>query len=260
MKKPSDLPALVLDIPGAGQRPTLEIRGDCKTIVDWINGHAKLKTRECTVEKTQNTLPGWWGRGVHLRQRTADWATHVFREHNKEADLWADKGPKGRVEEWVDTARVVWSEVIGLCGDGSCDNGNCGAGKLIMACSDLQGWFPIYKKMRAGSGSNSLGAELGRCGMLTYNLCQWIGMCVRLTTYKHQDYCGCVSRLPCIFWWSVLHAGGPLPRPLSLPSPVPHHHHHPVSCPVGGSGSGVRDSVVLGIGGTRICLPCVKRQ
>ena len=57
-----------------------------------------------------------WGPEVHLRQRTADWDTHVFREHNKEANLWADKGAKGRVDESVDTARVIWSEVVGLCG------------------------------------------------------------------------------------------------------------------------------------------------
>ena len=36
-------------------------------IVDWINGHTKLKTRECTVAKTQNLLRDWWGRGVHFR-------------------------------------------------------------------------------------------------------------------------------------------------------------------------------------------------
>ena len=107
--------------------------------------------------------------------------THIFLEHNKEADTWADKGAKGRVEEWVDTAHVVWSEVIGLCGfwDGSCDNGNCGAGKLIMTCSEILGWFPIYKKCGPVSGSNSLDAELGGCGMLTDNMCQWIDKCVR---------------------------------------------------------------------------------
>ena len=83
------------------------------------------------------------------------------------------------MEEWVDTARVVWSEVIGLCGfwDGSCDN--CGTGFLIMACSDLQGWFPFYKKCGLVPGQNSLDAELRRCGMLTDNLCQWIDKCVR---------------------------------------------------------------------------------
>ena len=65
---------------------------------------------------TQNLLREWWRRGVDLRQRIADWATHIFREHNEEADLWAAKGVQGREDEWVDTARVVWSEVTSLCG------------------------------------------------------------------------------------------------------------------------------------------------
>ena len=40
--------------------------------------------------------------------------THTFREHNEEADLWANKGAKGRAEEWVDTSRIVWQEVTGV--------------------------------------------------------------------------------------------------------------------------------------------------
>ena len=149
------MPFLELEKPEAGQTPTLEFRGDCKTIVVWINGHGKLKTRECNVEKTENTLRDWWGRKFHLRLRTADWATHVFREHNKEADLWADRGPKGRVEEWVDTARVVWSEVIGLCGfwDGSCDNVNGGCGLL-----GTTGLVPYLQETGAGSGSKLPGS------------------------------------------------------------------------------------------------------
>ena len=48
-----------------------------------------------------------------------------FGEHNTEADLWANKVAKGRVEEWVDTTRIEWQEVAGLCGfwDESCDSG-----------------------------------------------------------------------------------------------------------------------------------------
>ena len=118
-----------------------------------------MNTRVVTVAATQNVLREWWGRGIRLRKRkTSDWVTHVFREHNKEADLWADKGAKERVEEWA--------EVTGLCGfwDGSCDNGNCGAGILIKACSDLQGWIPVYKKCGPALGHNSLDAELGADG------------------------------------------------------------------------------------------------
>ena len=68
---------LQLDIPEVGQSSTLEIKGDSKMILDWINVHAKLKTRERTVAKTQNLPRDWWGRGVHSRQRTAEWATHL---------------------------------------------------------------------------------------------------------------------------------------------------------------------------------------
>ena len=82
-KKPRDLPPLVLGIPVPGVGLTLEIKGDKKTIVDWVNGHAKMKTRVTTEEKkAQNILREWRGRG-----RTAEWITHTFREHNTEADL-----------------------------------------------------------------------------------------------------------------------------------------------------------------------------
>ena len=36
----------------------------------------------------------------------ADWAIHIFREHNKKADSWAAKGVKGREEKQVDTVNV----------------------------------------------------------------------------------------------------------------------------------------------------------
>ena len=90
-------------------------------------------------------------------------------------------GSKGQVDEWVDTAHVVWSVVIALCGfsDGSCDNGKCGAGIMIMACSKALGWFPIYKKCWPVVGQSSLDAELGVCAMLTEFLRQWMDKCVR---------------------------------------------------------------------------------
>ena len=127
-KKPRDLPPLDLGIPAVGERPTLEIKGDNKTIEDWMNRHAKMKSRSGTVEKAQNLQREWWGRGIRLRQRTTEWVTHTFREHYKEADWWADMGAKARVEDWVDTTRIAWQDVTGVCGfwDGSYDNGKCG--------------------------------------------------------------------------------------------------------------------------------------
>ena len=81
----------------------------------------------------------------------------------------------------MDTARFGWSEVTGLCGFrvGSNDNGNCGRGTVIMAYSDLQGWFTFYKKCGPVPGNNSLDAEMGGCGTLMDNLRQWIDKCGR---------------------------------------------------------------------------------
>ena len=127
-KKPRDLRPLDLGTLVPSEKLTLEIKGSNKTIVDWMNGHAKMKTMIGTAEKAQNLLREWWGRGMRSRQRTADWVTHTFRGHNKEADLWAGKGARGPAEEWLDTARITWHEVLGICGfwDGSFDNGKCG--------------------------------------------------------------------------------------------------------------------------------------
>ena len=73
------------------------------------------------------------------------WATHVFREHNKDADLWVDKGAKGRVGEWVDTApscvvRGHWALwVLGR----HIDHGLLGSAGLVA----------YLQEVRAGSGS-----------------------------------------------------------------------------------------------------------
>ena len=94
-KKPRDLAPLAIETPAEDKKLILEIRGDSKTIVDWVNVHAKLITKESTIASVQNVLRDWWGRGVDLRQRVADWVSHIFREHNKEADSWAGRGVQG---------------------------------------------------------------------------------------------------------------------------------------------------------------------
>ena len=61
-----------VEIQEEGKKLTLEIKGGSKSMVDWVNGHAKLKTRERTAATTQNLLREWWCRGVDQRQRTVD--------------------------------------------------------------------------------------------------------------------------------------------------------------------------------------------
>ena len=137
--------SLIPEMPTEDKKMILEIRGDSKTIV--VKGHSKLKTKERTIASLQNLQREWWGRGMDLRQRVADWAVHIFPEHNKEADSWAGKGIKGH-EEVVDIAHVGWSQVTGLCGfwDGRCENGTCGAGIMIQIFTKALGWVPIHQK------------------------------------------------------------------------------------------------------------------
>ena len=152
-------------MPAEDKKLVLEIMGE---IVDWVNGQAKLGTRKGTTATAQNLVREWWSCGDDLRQRVADWAVHIFRGHNKEADLWAGKGVKGREEERVDTANVVWSEVTHLCGfsDGSCERGTSSAGLMIQVFTKTLGWPPIHEKCGSVLGRNSLD--------LMVNLSQWI--------------------------------------------------------------------------------------
>ena len=108
-------------------------------------------------------------------------------------------------------ARVVWSEVIGLCGfwDGSCDNGKCGVGILIQAFAEALGWIPIYKKCGPVVGQNSLDAELGGCGVLTDDLRQWIDKCVRWQQLDSMMTVVVSLLHNCIFRWNALHTGAP---------------------------------------------------
>ena len=74
----------------------------------------------------------WWENGVDLCQRIGDWAVHIFREHNKEADLWAGFSAKVISME-TDESVTDWTKVTGICGfwDGSCNGKVCGAGITI---------------------------------------------------------------------------------------------------------------------------------
>ena len=65
-------------------------------MVDWVNGHAKLKSLESSIATAQNLLWKWWSRDVDPRRRVVDWEVQTFREQHKEAGVWTGKGVKGR--------------------------------------------------------------------------------------------------------------------------------------------------------------------
>ena len=164
LKKARDVDPLILDPPGTTEGIELVIRGDSKTVVDWINGKAKQKTPSRLIENIQLQLMDWWRKGVDLSRRTGDWAVHVFREQNTEADQWAGYGAKGREAEWVHDSTIEWAEVTGICGfwDGSCSDNICGAGITILLFTQGAGWVRRYKK------------NVGRCRVRTLWTLNWV--------------------------------------------------------------------------------------
>ena len=114
LRKERELDPLVMEPPRTVEGIELVIRGDSKTVVDWINGKAKQKVSSRAFEIIQIQRMEWWKKGVDLCHGIGDWAVHIFREHNKEAE-------------------IDWTKVTGICGfwDGSCNDKVCGAGITI---------------------------------------------------------------------------------------------------------------------------------
>ena len=199
-KKPRDSSPLVPWKPTSDKRLTLEIRGDSKTVVDWVNGHAKVKSLESTITTAQNLLWRWWSRGVDLRRRVADWAVLIFREQNKDADVGAGER-RQRSRRGMDcSANVAWSEVASLCGfwDGS-----------------------NSQNVRTRARSEFLRRRNWR--LIWFN--GWT-----VVRVDAQFCCG-LSAAQCVFRRNALHAGGPLPPPPLPPLPPP---PPPASQSVGG--------------------------
>ena len=109
-------------------------------------------------------------------------------------------------EEWVDTTRITWREVTGVCGfsDGSFVNGRCGRSIVLMAFSEPHGWFLFYKK--CGLMLKWVDAE-----MLTDNLRQWMEKCARSkrAIVRTIEIFVVSSPLQCTFRWHASHLGGP---------------------------------------------------
>ena len=63
----------------------------------WINGDfSQGRKYKKAIGKVQKTLHSWWKRGVAKPISNIDsFVKHVYREHNQEADHWANVGARG---------------------------------------------------------------------------------------------------------------------------------------------------------------------
>ena len=82
----------------------------------------------------QKTLHSWWkGKIADSISKTDDFVKHVFREHNKEADHWANIGAEGQRKIVIDKSNTseTWKAVSGYWDGSVKDNG-----ETWMRCGD----------------------------------------------------------------------------------------------------------------------------
>ena len=99
LRRAREIAPLIIDPPVNSDGIELAFRGDSKTVVDWINGKGRMKKPFRIIDEVQLMLMDWWMKGINLCCQTGSWATHVFREHNVDADKWAGYGVVGREDE-----------------------------------------------------------------------------------------------------------------------------------------------------------------
>ena len=81
---------------------------------DWINGKARQRSAWESVGHVQKTTTGIVGQVRQIEKKGSDeWVIHIFREHSKEADAWAEK------RSWRRNRNMCFFWMVGLCWDGS---------------------------------------------------------------------------------------------------------------------------------------------
>ena len=146
-KKPREVDPMVLEPPTTAKGVEMEMRGDCKTVVDWINGHAKQKTPNKTLVAAQKQMRDWWSRGADLRRRLPTGRCAFSANTTMRPTLGRERSQRlqrrmgGRLESGL--ARGHWTvQVLGW----KLPTGVCGAGMLIKLFTHSLGWPTIHKE------------------------------------------------------------------------------------------------------------------
>ena len=129
----------------------LEILGDSKVLVSWVCGAWEVK--RCEHAKMVREIVDQfvrWHLGGTFRPRTeeADWCRHIFREHNKAADLQAnwlndhgDRAPGAQSETHELRGRLRDARGVVLSFDGARRGCGTGAAAWVLRVRDETGSF-----------------------------------------------------------------------------------------------------------------------
>ena len=96
-KTPRDLGPEDITVHAREGGPTVQLCGDNHVACKWINGEIARGTKyKEIIGKIQRNLHSWWKRGAAVPISNIDnFVKHVYREHDQEADHWADIGAQG---------------------------------------------------------------------------------------------------------------------------------------------------------------------
>ena len=82
--------------------PTVQLCGDSEVVGKWMNGKNSLGRKYQENEMIQKTLHQWWKKIANPVSSIDDYVKHIFREHNLEADHWANVGAEGQKKVVID--------------------------------------------------------------------------------------------------------------------------------------------------------------
>ena len=114
---------------------TVQLCGDNNVACKWINGEFAKRTEHTeTIGNIQRLLHSWWKKGVAKPISNIDsFVNHVYKEHDQEADHWANLGAQRRrkIGIYRRDDPTKWKARRGFWDGSFKDNGRSGCGIVI---------------------------------------------------------------------------------------------------------------------------------
>ena len=150
--------------------PTVQLCGESNVARKWINSEfgQGIKYKE-TSGKIQKTMYSWWKRRIANPISNIDsFVNHVYREHNQEADHWANVATQGNRKIVMDRrdATTTWKAIRGFW-DGSFKNNGRNECGIVIKGVDREKWVTISKTAVPLKVGAAMAAEIAGLCLLT---------------------------------------------------------------------------------------------
>ena len=147
------------------------------------------------IGQVQMTLHSWWVRkNANRISKIDDFVFHVFREHNQEADLWANSGAERQRRIVMDRCinSETWKAVNGYWDCSFKDDGKSGCGVVIKGV-DRERWVTISRSavpLKVGTAVAEVAGVCVLTGILDLvlnNFCvQSVNQCIKTFSTRNE--------------------------------------------------------------------------